>query len=547
MDIGEALIGQLVDARYRLLRLLGQGGFGLVYEADHIVSTEALARIALKLVPYRPGGGAHQYTELKHALSLEHPNVVRCHSVGDASVRLNGKTVPVLFVAMELAEGTLAERLEGARLGLSEATDVARDVAAALEYLLARNLSHRDLKPSNVLRVAGRWKLGDLGLATPLENGKTAAAPVAGTWAYQSPEGAEGQVSPAGDCWSLGVLLLEALTGQRPFVAASLGELMYLLRTAHPAIPPGLPEPLGRIVEGCLRRDRATRLTPAGVLEALRTTSQTREPASRAYCVVAPEGGNYDSVVQAVQDAAPWSRVLVKPGTYTGQVVLDKPLELIALGASADVVLDGGNASALVIDTADAMVRGFTLRMTGRQATDAKAVVEVRSGQSMLDLCEVSTSAAACLHVSGRDARPIVRRCRFIGGRHEAVVFREDAEGLMEACQIQSAPRTGLAIRDKANPLIRRCQIQGPQFRGFHAGDKSRGVIEDCHVEGGTGPAIELSRHAQPIVRRVRIVAGADVGVQASSGAKGIFAECTIDAPAGKDWKLANGHQVQRL
>ncbi|MGD9902615.1 MAG: protein kinase [Vicinamibacterales bacterium] len=546
MSFGEALVGQLVDARYRLTRVIGEGGFGQVFEADHLVDTRVLRRVALKLIPHRRGGDERQYDELKHGLNLSHPNVVRCYSCGDSSVQVNGRALPVLFVAMELAEATLADRLKQSRLGHAEAMDVARGVAAALTYLLDRQLSHRDIKPSNVLRVEGQWKLGDFGVSAPLDAGQTAAGDAAGTLVYQAPESVEGQVSPAGDSWSLGVTLLEALTGQRPFDAGSVGEWLYLLKKEQPKVPPGLPEPFDRIIEGCLQRDRKQRLTPAKILSLLENRPESLEQESKAYCVVAPTGGNYQSVVDAVREAAPWSRVLVRPGTYMGQILLNKPLELIAVGASTDVVLDGDATSALVIDTVDAMVRGFSLRMSGA-SSDAPAVIEVRSGQSMIDLCEVSAKTTACLHVGGRTARPIVRRCRFIGGQHEGVIFDEDAEGTLEACQIVAAPRTGVVIRDKANPVIRRCELQRTRFRGLHCGTNARGVVEDCHIEGGAGPAIEVSRGAQPMLRRVRVVAGADFAIQAGYGAKAIVTGCSIDAPNDRAWKLASGHQVQRL
>ncbi|MEZ5293425.1 MAG: protein kinase [Vicinamibacterales bacterium] len=546
MDLGEALVGQLVDTRYRLVRLLGEGAFGLVFEAEHIAGAEVIARVALKLIRHSVGAGSEQYAELKHGLALNHQNIVRCYSAGDTFVSLNGRRVSVLFVAMELADYTLAARLRQSRLGHAEAVAMTQDVASGLAYLLKSDLAHRDLKPSNVLNVGGRWKIADFGLSAPLDAGRTAARDAAGTLPYQPPESLESKVSPAGDCWSLGALLLEALTGQLPFDAASTGEWLYLLKTAEPQLPPGLPEPFDRIIAGCLQRNRAARSTPQQVLEAVRVRPDRQEPNTRAYCVVAPEGGHYNSVATAVRRAAPWSRVLVKPGVYKGPIVLNEPIELIALGASADVVLDGGNQPALVINTSDAMVRGFTLRMSA-PSSRAKAAVEVLSGQSLLDLCEVLTAAAACLHVASRKARPYIRRCRFHGGRHEAVIFDEDAEGTLDDCQIRAAPRTALALRDKANPVVRRCQVVASGFRGVHVGERARGIVEDCVIEGGGGPAIELSRHCQPIIRKTRVVAGADVAIQAASGAKAILAECTIVAPEGQDLKLGKGHQIQRL
>jgi serine/threonine protein kinase len=266
---GQFFVGQTLDDRYRLKRVVGAGTFGVVLEADLVVGGTVLASVAVKVLP-RMDAPDDQLGELKAAVDLNHPSLVRCLSVGEASLKLAGEDLPVLYLAMELGQCSLEERLEDGALDLGEARHLGVQIGGALDYLRSRNRVHRDLKPSNVLRFGDTWKLADLGILHELEAGSTANSVPIGTLHYMPPEAHFGIVSPSWDVWSLGVTLMKAVTNQLPYQRNNRAGWISRILSDEPTIDPRIPEPLKTVVQGCLRRDRTRRLVPMQVVGLLR-------------------------------------------------------------------------------------------------------------------------------------------------------------------------------------------------------------------------------------------------------------------------------------
>jgi tetratricopeptide (TPR) repeat protein len=210
-------LGQLDSLHIR--REVGRGRFGVVYEA-----VDELDRVvAVKVLKPQLTGDPRERTRLEQearkAAAVRHDHIVTVHRMGLAP----GLGLP--YLVMEYLEGeTLAARLR--RQGVlapKEVAEVVRQVALGLAAAHARRLVHRDVKPSNILLEAGsgRAKLTDFGLARATELGSVASqsGAVVGTPAYMSPEQvtAPGEVDGRSDVYGLGVVLYEALTGERPF------------------------------------------------------------------------------------------------------------------------------------------------------------------------------------------------------------------------------------------------------------------------------------------------------------------------------------------
>ncbi len=261
--------GQVVG-RFHLHRVIGRGGFGVVFEA---FDAELQRTVAFKAV--RPGRGGKRAArsgwlrlEAIAAARLAHPGIVTLHDVGMAA---GGP-----YIVLERLHGeTLQDRLERGLLPPREAVRIALEVARALAHAHEAGVVHRDLKPSNVfLTASGAAKVLDFGLAQVLGSSDR---PGGGTPAYMAPEqwSAAGEADARTDLYSLGVMLYSMLDGTLPYPPASSPA------DAGPSGPPpplrarGVPRSLARLAALLVSRDRERR--PRDVATILPVLEQARE------------------------------------------------------------------------------------------------------------------------------------------------------------------------------------------------------------------------------------------------------------------------------
>lgn len=266
------LVGSSIS-NYHVLRQLGAGGMGLVYEAE---DTRLHRRVALKFPPQRVADDAAALRrferEAQAASALNHPNICTVYAVEEHNRQ------PV--IVMELLEGeSLKDRIRRGPMPTLELLDFAIQVCEGLGAAHARGIIHRDIKPGNIFVTAGgRVKILDFGLAKAVhgdtyeheigEESLTAESVVPGTTAYMSPEQIRAEeLDCRSDLFSLGVVLHEAATRERPFTGENRALLMDAILHAEP-VPPSrlnraLPASFDTIVAGLLAKDRALRYRQA--------------------------------------------------------------------------------------------------------------------------------------------------------------------------------------------------------------------------------------------------------------------------------------------
>ena len=245
---------------YRLIREIGSGGMGVVYEAE---DTRLQRRVAVKLLPpelSRDRGAKQRFRrEARAASALDDPNICTVHDIGECDGQL--------YIVMAYYEGeTLKERLARGPLPESEARQVAIEVARALARAHEAGIVHRDIKPANVMLTRrGKVKVLDFGIAKIRGDATlTRTGSSLGTPAYMSPEQARGEpVDGRTDVWSLGALLYEMLAGRRPFPGDDERAVLSAIQSRKPEpldrIRPEVSAALARTVAKALAKDPAER------------------------------------------------------------------------------------------------------------------------------------------------------------------------------------------------------------------------------------------------------------------------------------------------
>jgi eukaryotic-like serine/threonine-protein kinase len=255
---------EILGGRYCLGRLLGQGAMSEVFEA---VDERTGAAVAVKVVRSSDPDLARRMAQEARALELvEHPGLVRLLDTGSTDSKA--------YLVMELIDGsTLAAALRQGSLSPERTAAIGATLAEALAFVHNHAIVHRDVKPSNILMTAdGEARLGDFGIARLLDASTlTVVGTTLGTAAYMAPEQLEDhQVGPGADIWSLGIVLLECLTGQRAY-EGSPSEVVARRLAGPVPLPADLPVPWKLLLSGMLDHRPDQRLGGGEVAAFLRT------------------------------------------------------------------------------------------------------------------------------------------------------------------------------------------------------------------------------------------------------------------------------------
>jgi serine/threonine protein kinase len=246
-DTAEKTIG-----RYEIIRTLGKGAMGVVYQARD----PALDRtVAIKTI-VAPRSGKRMHTayierfkrEAQAAAKMQHPSIVTIFDVGIEN------DAPPYMVLEYLPGDSLADRLDRVRMRLGRAIQIGLDLASALSFAHRQRIVHRDVKPANVLHAGeNRWKLADFGIARMPDSDLTQVGVFMGTPGYSPPEAIKfGHYTPQADVFAWGAVLYEMLSGRIPYegpdTRTTNGYVIKATAQSPRHYDPSIPEPLAEVI-----------------------------------------------------------------------------------------------------------------------------------------------------------------------------------------------------------------------------------------------------------------------------------------------------------
>ncbi|WP_241981887.1 serine/threonine-protein kinase [Cryobacterium sp. TMT3-29-2] len=328
-------IGISLADRFRIDALLGTGGMASVYRATDLFLGRTVAVKLFRLDTADDAGPERQSGEVTVLASLNHFALVTLFDAGTAVIDGVSRT----FIVMELVDGTdLRSRIADGALNPDEVAFMGADLAEALHYVHARGIIHRDIKPANVLLAPSGFpgramhaKLADFGIARLFDSTRlTATGSLLGTAGYLSPEQALGStIGPPSDVYSLGLVLLECLTGERAFTGTAIESAMARLQR-EPHIPAGLGEAWAAVLGGMTTREPTDRLSAGEAAVQLRRLSSGESTDAGTAVTVAM--------------GAPAATELLEPTAVLGATEILEPTAVIgAAGALAPTEVLGAD------------------------------------------------------------------------------------------------------------------------------------------------------------------------------------------------------------
>lgn len=508
---------QMVADRFQIIRRVGDGGMGVVYEAfDHIRQR----RIAIKCPKL---GYESMLPQELNALDVHHKNVCLVNDIHSAKTELG----EVRFLTMEFLDGeTLAHKLENGRLKEADAWQIARQLCSGLAEAARSNILHRDLKPGNIVLCpqkdgSTRAVITDFGLAVEASEVKELEG---GTPSYMAPElwrGSNG--TQASDVFSLGVILYEMVTGSKPFPALNKENVTFPTPVAPSKIVKKLPRRWDDAILPCLRENPGERCSAEDVLAVLERKAFYRKPAvlvAIAACLllalklsippiiayftpapvrlaILPPQGPSDDLIQQALDKLPSSIKSMQTGTATVSVIpLSRTLEKqVTSHEQAEKVLDATHVLQLTStknDTGSVMAQGAIINLkTGETVGNYPA--HLVDSDLPIGLTGTVAFALDVPRTAGPETVAPAAKAAYKNG-HDCLEARDFACAIP---QFQAArqldPHSALPLAGLAKAYARKSQAMSDADSKAAAMQEAKTFLTNAEAVNADSPAVRLA------------------------------------------------------
>lgn len=523
----------LLKQRYRILSKLGQGGFGAVYLAQDTMLADApraIKEMSMQALAEEevPQAIAAFKQEAQLLASMMHPHLPRVYD--------NFVEQERWYLIMDYIDGeTLEKRLEKApqgKLTVDDIFNLAFQLCTVLNYLHNRQppIIFRDLKPGNImLTTDNHLYLVDFGIARLFKPGQAKDTVSLGSPGYASPEQfGRAQTTAQSDIYSLGATLHHLLSGRDPGddpfffppldtnepgpkgpgLMALIKHMTTLRREQRPANIQEVRDELENILAGKSTGSAASASTSVSFPLPSLSHRPALPPFSPSFKIkytltVAPRGGNYKSLADAVAAAIPGSRILVQPGTYleSKSIILDKTVEIAGQGPRESIIVGCRTGTTFILKTDQAWIHDLTISVDARNAN----AIDISSGEPVISNCTITSMRQACIDIHSPNANPLIRACRIRKGRAMGILVRDLGKGILEECEILEHNGPGIQIERGGKPLVRRCRISSNRSGGVAVRDSGEGFFEECDIANNSEYNVKIFTEGKPTFKDCKI------------------------------------------
>ncbi|WP_413306664.1 Hsp70 family protein [Bacillus sp. 1P10SD] len=238
-------------------------------------------------------------------------------------------------------------------------------------------------------------------------------------------------------------------------------------------------------------------------------------------------GVRYGSINEAIYEAPEGSTIIVEPGRYEEEIIINKKIQIIGNG-SIDMVILEAKETVILIDTEEEVfIKGLTISQSKSGIGHA---IEIPKGKPVIEDCHIYAGIADCINIANM-ADPVIRQCKLSNGKGKGIVFSNFAKGTIDSCELNGFYSPALWIMDGSHPVVKNCKIYDGKAMGVVFDNNGRGILTNCEIYQihEKYPAIWVNDHSNPVISGSYIHSGKGNGILVEKESKAVIEDCQIE------------------